>query len=211
MAISVETVESWVIWAATATGAVILVLPLVRVWSTRRASRGKKSGPASFLTRWPGVLLASAAFIAIGFLLWKPVPLNLSVSLRWLVLLAGIVLYFPGVILYVWAMTTLGTMFGVSTSRSAQLYEGHRLVERGPYRFLRHPMYLGVVLAALGALLLFRTWAMAVFAPISFGIILRARREDQLLEEAFGDAWRAYRERVPGWVPRIGRRKFNRD
>jgi protein-S-isoprenylcysteine O-methyltransferase Ste14 len=211
MAIPLVVIESWVSWAATAIGAVVLVIPLVRVWSTRHASRGKRSGSATFLTRWPGIFLASAAFIAAGFLLWRPVPINLSVRLRWLALLIGIVLYFPGIFLYVWAFATIGAMFGVSSSRGAQLYEGHRLVERGPYHFVRHPMYLGVVLTALGALLIFRTWAMAVFAPSSFGIILRAGREDQLLEEQFGDAWRAYRERVPGWVPRIGKWMFKRD
>ena len=62
-----------------------------------------------------------------------------------------------------------------------------------------------VILAAAGALLIFRTWAMLVFAPLSFGILLRARREENLLAQAFGQEWETYANRVPGWIPKIHR------
>jgi protein-S-isoprenylcysteine O-methyltransferase Ste14 len=63
-------------------------------------------------------------------------------------------------------------------------------------------MYLGVLLAAAGALLIFRTWAMLLFAPLSLAVVLRAEREEELLAAEFGDAWRTYCTRVPKWLPK---------
>jgi protein-S-isoprenylcysteine O-methyltransferase Ste14 len=77
--------------------------------------------------------------------------------------------------------------FGVSGLLGAELYQEHELVTRGPFSIIRHPMYAGVLLAAIGALLIFRTWAMVVFLPMSLVVVARAGREDGLLEEEFGD------------------------
>ena len=90
-------------------------------------------------------------------------------------------------------------MFGISSGFGASLYRDHQLIQTGPYRYLRHPMYLGVVLAAFGALLIFRAWAMVLFSVLSLGIILRAQREERLLEEEFGEEWKNYKQHVPGW------------
>ena len=67
-------------------------------------------------------------------------------------------------------------------------------------------MYLGVMLAAWGSLLVYRTWATLGFAIMMFGLIIRARREERVLREEFGEAWREYASRVPGWLPRLRRR-----
>lgn len=79
------------------------------------------------------------------------------------------------------------------------------LVERGPYRFVRNPMYLGVLALLVG-------WAVAAHDPWSWGwaaLVAAAfharvvRWEEPRLEQSFGDSWRAYRERVPRWWPRL--------
>jgi protein-S-isoprenylcysteine O-methyltransferase Ste14 len=67
-------------------------------------------------------------------------------------------------------------------------------------------MYLAVVLAGLGGLLLYRTWAMAFFSLNLLGLVVRARREERTLEAEFGADWAEYARRVPAFVPRIGRR-----
>jgi protein-S-isoprenylcysteine O-methyltransferase Ste14 len=98
-------------------------------------------------------------------------------------------------------------MLGVSSSMGAELYESHRLVESGPFRYARHPMYLGAILAAFGALLMFRTWTMLVFAPLMLAVEFRARREESLLASEFGESWEAYTKQVPAWIPRIRPRR----
>ncbi len=94
-------------------------------------------------------------------------------------------------------------MFGISSGFGATLYQDHKLIRIGPYRYVRHPMYLAVILAAFGALLIFRTWAMVLFSVLSLGVILRARREERLLGEEFGEEWEAYCQEVNGWIPTI--------
>jgi protein-S-isoprenylcysteine O-methyltransferase Ste14 len=92
-------------------------------------------------------------------------------------------------------------MFNVSSSMGAELYKDHQLVTSGPFAYIRHPMYIGVLLAGWGALLLFRTWAMIPYALSTLAIPLRARREEEALAQAFGEAWQAYQDQVPSWIP----------
>ena len=66
---------------------------------------------------------------------------------------------------------------------------------------MRHPMYTGLIVAAIGALLIYFTWTtlyFTLFAPLT---MVRARREEQALEAKFGEQWQAYRNRVPGFIP----------
>lgn len=63
-------------------------------------------------------------------------------------------------------------------------------------------MYLGVLCAALGALLIFRTWAMVLFTPMALVVIARAKREEALLAAEFGEMWQVYASKVPKWIPK---------
>jgi len=67
-------------------------------------------------------------------------------------------------------------------------------------------MYLAVILTAIGALLVFRTWTMVLYAPMSLGVVFRARREEHLLAEQFEKEWDAYRQQVNEWIPRFRKR-----
>jgi protein-S-isoprenylcysteine O-methyltransferase Ste14 len=98
-------------------------------------------------------------------------------------------------------------MYNVSSSMGAQLYADHWLVTHGPFALVRHPMYLGIILASLGGLLIYRTWTL-LFTTVGFlGLALRARREEQALAAEFGEQWEEYCRRVPGWIPRLPRRR----
>ncbi len=65
-------------------------------------------------------------------------------------------------------------------------------------------MYFGALLAGAGALLLYRTWTMAFICLHLPIFCIRARGEEEVLEQEFGDEWRAYRARVPAGVPGLG-------
>jgi protein-S-isoprenylcysteine O-methyltransferase Ste14 len=67
-------------------------------------------------------------------------------------------------------------------------------------------MYLGLIAAALGSLMIYQTWttlAYAVFAPF---VLFRARREEIALALEFGEMWREYCRRVPAFFPRLNKR-----
>jgi len=199
--------ERWIRLGAVAFGLMAIGLPLLRLWHGRSSRLGRVSEKQLPWTRLSGILILTIIYILIGILFWKPIRLEISPFLQLFLILAGSIFYFPGIILYLWGLKTLGSMFGVSSSAGAQLYEGHQLIEAGPYTRLRHPMYLGVILAAVGALLIFRTWAMLFYTPSAFSVILRACREEELLASEFGSAWADYCKRVPAWLPRLSLRK----
>jgi len=184
-------------------GLVAIVAPVVSVLLLARRPRGRASGKAKGVRSWPVVLLMTAGFVALGILLWRPVFPNLSPGLSLAFTLAGTLLYFPGVGVYLWGLVTLREQFGVSSAYGAGLYQDHHLMTGGPFGIIRHPMYAGVLLAAVGALLIFKTWAMVLFTPMSFSVIVRAAREETLLAQEFGDAWETYAARVPKWFPKI--------
>lgn len=75
-------------------------------------------------------------------------------------------------------------------------------VARGPYRFTRNPMYLGMTLLVAGAGLLFERLGLMVAALLGAAIIDRfvIRREEQYLQRRFGDSYREYTGRVRRWV-----------
>jgi protein-S-isoprenylcysteine O-methyltransferase Ste14 len=76
------------------------------------------------------------------------------------------------------------------------------LVENGPYRFTRNPMYLGLALLQAAVGFLWRqTWILILLIPVIL-IVDRfvIRPEERYLERRFGDAYRSYRTRVRRWV-----------
>jgi protein-S-isoprenylcysteine O-methyltransferase Ste14 len=62
-------------------------------------------------------------------------------------------------------------------------------------------MYLGLALAALGALAVYRTWSTLLFILQTPVLVRRAQREDQVLAQTHGETWRRYAERVSAWLP----------
>jgi protein-S-isoprenylcysteine O-methyltransferase Ste14 len=170
----------------------------------RRPARRTK-GPARRVYTAAYYIVASVLYFGACLLLWRPVPLTLSAQARALALVVGGVLFFPGVGLVLWGRLALGRMYNVSSGLGVQLYEEQRLVTDGPYAHVRHPMYLGLLLVALGGILIYRTWAFVFFLCNFPGVANRARLEDRALKEAFGDEWEEYRRRVLGWIPRLSR------
>ncbi|MEJ2487796.1 MAG: isoprenylcysteine carboxylmethyltransferase family protein [Anaerolineales bacterium] len=163
---------------------------------------GRTLGSGAASRSWPVVLLISAGFIGAGILLWHPLPLAFYNRISWLFSAIGALFYYPGTGIYLWGLATLRAQFGVSSLSGADLYQGHKLITRGPFAIIRHPMYVGVFLAAIGALLIFRTWAIALFAPMSLVVLVRANHEEELLAAEFGEEWETYASKVPKWFPK---------
>lgn len=116
----------------------------------------------------------------------------------------GLVLWMLGMGLAGWATRVLGRFMTVSI----QVAEGQRLVQEGPYAWVRHPIYTGNVAAALGLGLLFLN-------PLLLGLVLllavlasyRGRLEDDFLRgpDAFGERYEAYAARTGRFLPRLRR------
>jgi protein-S-isoprenylcysteine O-methyltransferase Ste14 len=123
-------------------------------------------------------------------------PLPAPELLGW----AGVALSGAGLGLRVAAMRQLGVRF----SPLLAVQREHALETTGWYARVRHPGYLGSLLASWGAAIAFGS-AMAL--PLALLMTAfqwdRVRREEKLLETQFGDAWRAYASRTGALLPRL--------
>ena len=182
-------IEFLIRFFAIVMGVIVIITPLRLLMGKSGHKKGRTSGKGAGTRNWFGVLLTTIGLVIAGFVLWEPIPLPVSDSILLLMTLAGAVFYIPGIGLYLWGLSFLRTQFGVSGLLGAELYRGHQLFKTGPYAFMRHPMYAGVLLSAVGALLIFRTWAMLLFMPLSLVVVGRAAREEKLLETEFGEQW----------------------
>jgi len=104
----------------------------------------------------------------------------------------------------VWVFWRSHTDLGRNWSPSLQIREGHTLVTEGVYRSIRHPMYASLWLWGIAQTLLLQNWV-AAWASIVLILpmyILRVPREEQMMLEQFGEAYRVYMNRTGRVVPR---------
>ncbi len=190
--------------AAAVSGLGAVAAAFFGMWHRQTQPSGREYGKgARLLTRRSYIIALTLVFTGVMVLLWKPIPISLSASIRLILDILGAVIFFPAVTLYLLGMRALGPMFGPSSGLGARLYTGHRLITNGPYRIVRHPMYLGVICSGIGGLSIYRTWGMLFFAVVMFGLIIRAKTEETLLAQEFGREWEVYKLNVPGWIPRV--------
>jgi protein-S-isoprenylcysteine O-methyltransferase Ste14 len=150
------------------------------------------------------VLVSLVVSIFIIYLLWIPLPVSISASILIILQAGGLVLFLVGLSLTFWARRTLGAMWGISTSRQVKLLPNHRLIQSGPYAWVRHPMYLGWWISVLGLLMIYRTWILLGIFVMSLVIFYRrARLEESVLAEKFGDEWKSYAVRSKCLIPFI--------
>lgn len=111
--------------------------------------------------------------------------------------LAGLTL--AGVLFTWWARIHLGSLWSHAITRK----QDHRVIDTGPYRLVRHPIYTGLIVAILATGAAVATVA-ALFgaALITFGLWQKARMEERfLIVELGSDAYGSYRRRVPMLIP----------
>jgi protein-S-isoprenylcysteine O-methyltransferase Ste14 len=110
----------------------------------------------------------------------------------------GYGLLMAGMLFAGWARLFLGGNW----SSSVTLKEDHTLVQSGPYRIVRHPIYTGLLVALLGtaiALGELRCFLGVLLAAIAWKI--KSKSEETLMVQQFGDQYTRYREQVKGLVP----------
>ena len=102
-----------------------------------------------------------------------------------------------GVLFAIWARLHLGRNW----SPAPAIKDRHDLVTSGPYRWVRHPIYSGVIAAAFGASLTGTFFGMAVFVVASLVFFSRIGREERIMLDLFPDTYPAYRMRTKKLIP----------
>ncbi len=156
---------------------------------------------AGFLRQWPvavytvaGALVLAATFLGRGRIAIESRP----------ALTGGAIVVLAAAGLLAWSYLALSSGLSLWVQP-----ESERLIESGPYRFIRHPAYLGMIVAFLGIALAARSWFGIASVPAFMGpaTLLRAGAEERQLRQKFGQAWDAYAARTGYILPGLGRRR----
>jgi protein-S-isoprenylcysteine O-methyltransferase Ste14 len=94
---------------------------------------------------------------------------------------------------------------GDSWSVTLELNADHRLVTRGVYRFVRHPMYASFFVSGFGQALLLANWVggSSALVAVALLVVVRLPNEERMMIAQFGDEYRNYMRRAGGILPRL--------
>ena len=91
---------------------------------------------------------------------------------------------------------------GANWSAAVTLKHDHELIQRGPYRYVRHPIYTGLLLALFGTALETGAWRGIIgFVLITAAVIYKYKTEERFLARKFGDDYVRYKAETPALVP----------
>jgi protein-S-isoprenylcysteine O-methyltransferase Ste14 len=165
------------------------------LFTTRRGH-----SPADRGTKQVVVLALVTAIFASVFIANSAPALRVGAN-TWATLGLGVAVLAAGEGLRVWAVATLGRFF----RREVTIVSGQTVVESGPYRFVRHPAYLGDLLIAFGFGLAWGSWVGAGVALVValVGHLPRIRVEETLLRDALGEPYERYAARHARLLPGV--------
>ncbi len=148
-------------------------------------------------------LLALLAFVGISAALIAPFVRSMPVSAQAQTLCewSGLVMMASGIALRRYAIRVLGKNFTVDVAVRADQH----VVTAGPYRWVRHPSYSGLLLIFLGIGLIISNWLglLILMAAMSIGLAYRIKVEEQALRQTLGSAYEAYALRTKRIIPLV--------
>jgi protein-S-isoprenylcysteine O-methyltransferase Ste14 len=146
------------------------------------------------------IWLVNLTAIALGIMAAYRLPAG-RIHLGEIGLVIGRCLFVPGLVLRWWSIIYLGRFFTTNVA----IATNHRVIDSGPYRFIRHPGYAGSLLALLGFCLCIYNWAtwLIIFVPCCAVTLWRIHIEEQALTSALGQAYRDYMCRTKRLIPLI--------
>ena len=183
----------------------LLFWAAVAFWILAEALLGVRSRPPAGATlRDRGsrfvIVLSVGIGIAVAANLAYAVPQAAIGGPRVLVKLAGIALIVGGELFRLYAIRSLGRYFTFVVA----LQPGQQVVDRGPYRLIRHPSYTGALVTVFGLCLAMANWlSLLGIVPVIPGYLYRIRVEEEALVAGLGDEYRAYQRRTKRIIPYI--------
>src|SRR5436305_846237 len=112
----------------------------------------------------------------------------------------GVALTALGIAFTIWARVHIGRNW----SARVVIKEQHELVRSGPYRFVRHPIYTGLLVAIGGTALVIGEWrAVLALAFAIVGFTAKAKREEDIMTHEFGEEYVRYRQQTGMLFPKL--------
>jgi protein-S-isoprenylcysteine O-methyltransferase Ste14 len=161
--------------------------------SARQKSAEVKSDKGSgilIVTSIFGSISIADVFAASGFAILPVESLYLGLAMMVL-----------GIGFRLWAVATLRSFF----SYTVQIKTGHRVIQSGPYRLVRHPAYAGTLLTLVGVGFALQSWSAVLLIAFVFTLVFgyRIRVEEQALVGSLGEEYLSYARRVKRLIPFI--------
>jgi protein-S-isoprenylcysteine O-methyltransferase Ste14 len=162
---------------------------------------GSKKGTAPNIKRFFGtriIILLLAATLLSG----RHIPLlfkNHFLGSNEAISIVGFILFLLGMTLAIWARIYLGRNWGMPMTQK----EDPELVTTGPYRYIRHPIYTGILLMSLGSAIDVNTFWLVVFIAWCAYFVYSAFAEEKLMTQQFSKVYPAYKSRTKMLIPFI--------
>ncbi len=121
--------------------------------------------------------------------------------------------FLPRTLFWFWCgfcLVVLGLAFSIAArvwlggnwSGTVTLKQGHELIRSGPYRWVRHPIYTGLLIAVLGSAVALGQWrGLLALALIFVALVRKISIEERFLTQQFGAAYGRYQQEVPALIP----------
>jgi protein-S-isoprenylcysteine O-methyltransferase Ste14 len=168
--------------------------------NSRPSSAAHKTEPNRFRALRLGILATSFILLLVPWLGFESLNVRF-VPANSIVRLAGVAITFAGIALAFSGRRHLGRNW----SDKVEVKVDHQLIRSGPYAYLRHPIYSGVLLGVAGtALAVGQVRGIAAFLLLLGSYAIKARKEERVLVEKFGDAFREHQRNAGFLFPRFG-------
>ncbi len=184
---------------------IFTAIGFVILWGRNLVSIGITSD--KFYTATEGIMIAVPRFVLLGASLasmlvyginpqlmsWSALPLPFW--LRWFGFFIGLI----ALILFYWVLRSLGQNF----STTLTINKDQTLVTRGPYRWVRHPMYTSFVLLWVGLFVISTNWFIGLTGIVGFvlAIVVRTPKEEQMMIKRFGAEYITYMKGTGRYLP----------
>lgn len=179
-------------------------------WGSLLLLRFLESRSGSFVKSSSGGGSRDRSLLAIAVLVWGSFAAAILAAVenvatiggpRWWPLLVGTGLIWVGLGLRIWSIRTLGRFFALTVV----IQEDHRVVDSGPYRLLRHPSYLGMIVAMTGLGLTIGDWLSVALMLLgtTTAFVIRITVEERALLRSLGEEYAAYAGRRARLIPGV--------
>ncbi|MEO6875068.1 MAG: isoprenylcysteine carboxylmethyltransferase family protein [Opitutaceae bacterium] len=162
----------------------------------RSDPRAKRRDAGSLTVLWVTILASIGAAVAVVYFL----PRFNFVLTPAVAQIFGL-LFAVGLVLRWWSILSLGRFFTVDVA----IAQDHELIVRGPYHWMRHPSYTGMMLVFIALATTFQNWLSiaCILIPISCALAYRIYIEEIALEVTFGDAYQEYARTTKRLIPGV--------
>jgi protein-S-isoprenylcysteine O-methyltransferase Ste14 len=180
----------WIIFLAG-----MLVSSVIEDRGAKRSSRSRRRAAdrGTYVIANLGLFVSLAIAILLGYARSAILP-------NWF-LYPGLATYLLGIAFSIWAVSTLGQFY----APIVQVQSDHRVIDSGPYRLIRHPIYAGAFLSFFGLGLALQSWAAisVLLVAVGLGYANRMRVEEKFLVAELGDDYVEYCKRTKRIIPFI--------